>query len=51
MAAIDLNTLQVVRRYKFSFTCDSSPLLFPTKNGTWLVVGKTTIRLGFRNGA
>ena len=38
VAAIDLNTLQVVRRYKFSFTYDSSPLVFPTKDGTWLVI-------------
>ena len=38
VAAIDVKTLQVLRRYKFSFTYDSSPLVFPTKDGTWLVI-------------
>ena len=38
VVAIDLNTLQVAKRYKFSFTYDSSPLVFPTKDGIWLVI-------------
>ncbi|NUQ65042.1 MAG: PQQ-binding-like beta-propeller repeat protein [Pirellulales bacterium] len=38
VAAIDLNTLQVIRRYPFSFTYDSSPLVYQTKDGLWLVI-------------
>ena len=36
--AMDLQTHQVVRRYHFSFTYDSSPLVYPTKQGEWLVI-------------
>jgi len=36
--AMDVKTMQVVKRYHFSFTYDSSPLVYSTKDGTPLII-------------
>ena len=38
MVAFDVRSFKKLRTYKFSCTYDSSPLVFPTKDGTWLVI-------------
>jgi hypothetical protein len=38
VVAFDTRTFRKLRTYKFSYTYDSSPLVFPKKDGTWLVI-------------
>jgi len=38
VVAFDTRTLKKLRTYKFSYTYDSSPLVFQTKDGSWLVI-------------
>jgi len=36
VVAFDLRSYKKLRAYQFSYTYDSSPLVFPTKDGAWL---------------
>lgn len=38
VVAFDVNTFQKIRTYDFTFTYDSTPLVFQRKDGAWLVV-------------
>ncbi len=38
VVAFDVRTLKRLGTYKFSYLYDSSPLVFQTKDGTWLVI-------------
>jgi len=38
VVAFDAHTFKKLRTYKFSYTYDSSPLVFQKKDGTWLVI-------------
>jgi len=38
VVAFDTRTFEKLKTYKFSYTYDSSPLVFQKKDGTWLVI-------------
>ncbi len=38
VVAFDVHTFRKIRTYPFTFTYDSSPLVFQQKDGTWLVI-------------
>jgi hypothetical protein len=38
VVAFDVRSFRKLRTYKFAATYDSAPLVFPTKDGTWLVI-------------
>ena len=40
VVAFDTRTLKKLRIYKFSYTYDSSPLVFQKRDGTWLVIAR-----------